>query len=47
MFLKRLQIVEDASALIMRCDSDESRRSWQNRLQAAIYRASVDYSCSY
>ncbi|XP_039123130.1 uncharacterized protein LOC120259563 isoform X5 [Dioscorea cayenensis subsp. rotundata] len=37
---KRLQIVEDASALIMRCDSDESRRSWQNRLQAAIYRAS-------
>ncbi|KAJ0970742.1 hypothetical protein J5N97_018701 [Dioscorea zingiberensis] len=34
------KIVEDAYALIIRCDSDESRRSWQSRLQAAIYRAS-------
>ncbi|XP_050223282.1 uncharacterized protein LOC126673249 [Mercurialis annua] len=32
--------VEDANALILRCDSDDLRRSWQSRLQGAIYRAS-------
>ncbi|XP_028077973.1 LOW QUALITY PROTEIN: uncharacterized protein LOC114279888 [Camellia sinensis] len=35
------KVVEDVNALILRYDSDESRRTWQNRLQGAIYRASV------
>lgn len=34
------KVVEDANALILRCDSDDSSRTWQSRLQAAIYRAS-------
>ncbi|GMQ04539.1 hypothetical protein CsSME_00049922 [Camellia sinensis var. sinensis] len=34
------KVVEDVNALILRYDSDESRRTWQNRLQGAIYRAS-------
>ncbi|MQL82370.1 hypothetical protein Taro_014851 [Colocasia esculenta] len=34
------KVVEDVNALILRCDTDESRRTWQNRLQGAIYRAS-------
>ncbi|XP_065619172.1 uncharacterized protein LOC112023786 [Quercus suber] len=34
------KVVEDVNALILRCDSDDSRKSWQNRLQGAIYRAS-------
>ncbi|XP_023553987.1 uncharacterized protein LOC111811402 [Cucurbita pepo subsp. pepo] len=36
-----IKVVEDASALILRCDSDVSRKIWQNRLQGAIYRASA------
>ncbi|KAL6985853.1 hypothetical protein U1Q18_019226 [Sarracenia purpurea var. burkii] len=35
------KVVEDVNALILRCESDDSRRSWQSRLQGAIYRASV------
>ncbi|XP_008465914.2 uncharacterized protein LOC103503494 isoform X1 [Cucumis melo] len=35
------KIVEDTSALILRFDSDDSRKVWQNRLQGAIYRASA------
>ncbi|CAK7336101.1 unnamed protein product [Dovyalis caffra] len=34
------KVVEDANALILRCDSDDSQRNWQSRLQGAIYRAS-------
>ncbi|CAN4127752.1 unnamed protein product [Withania somnifera] len=33
-------IVEDANALIMRCDSEDLRKTWQRHLQGAIYRAS-------
>ncbi|KAL0409292.1 UNVERIFIED_CONTAM: hypothetical protein Sradi_1863600 [Sesamum radiatum] len=35
-----LLVVEDANALILRCDSENSRRTWQSYLQGAIYRAS-------
>ncbi|XP_057487524.1 uncharacterized protein LOC130773593 isoform X2 [Actinidia eriantha] len=35
------KVVEDVNALILRCDSVDSWKTWQNRLQAAIYRASV------
>ncbi|KAL0326633.1 UNVERIFIED_CONTAM: hypothetical protein Sangu_1741300, partial [Sesamum angustifolium] len=35
-----LKVVEDANALILRCDSENSRRTWQSYLQGAIYRAS-------
>lgn len=34
------KVVEDANALIMRCDTDELMKVWQRRLQGAIYRAS-------
>ncbi|XP_037495569.1 uncharacterized protein LOC105636609 isoform X2 [Jatropha curcas] len=34
------KVIEDANALILLCDSDDSRRNWQSRLQGAIYRAS-------
>lgn len=34
------KVVEDINALILRCDSDDSRRTWQSLLQGAIYRAS-------
>ncbi|KAI6702353.1 hypothetical protein NL676_011489 [Syzygium grande] len=34
------KVVEDANALIMRCDTEELRKLWQRRLQGAIYRAS-------
>ncbi|GAB4857735.1 hypothetical protein Ancab_015642 [Ancistrocladus abbreviatus] len=34
------KVVEDANALILRCDSDDVRRIWQSRLQSAIYYAS-------
>ncbi|KAA8522113.1 hypothetical protein F0562_012573 [Nyssa sinensis] len=34
------KVVEDANALILRFDSDDSRKTWQSRLQGAIYRAS-------
>ncbi|KAE8055526.1 hypothetical protein FH972_012359 [Carpinus fangiana] len=34
------KVVEDANALILRCESDDSRKSWQSRLLGAIYRAS-------
>lgn len=34
------KVVEDVNALILRCDSDESRKMWQSRLQGAIYRTS-------
>ncbi|XP_058190168.1 uncharacterized protein LOC131307586 isoform X5 [Rhododendron vialii] len=35
------KVVEDGNALILRCDSEDSKKTWQNRLQGAIYRASV------
>uniref|UniRef100_A0A6N2K527 PH domain-containing protein n=1 Tax=Salix viminalis TaxID=40686 RepID=A0A6N2K527_SALVM len=35
------KVVEDANALILRCDSDDSQTNWQSRLQGAIYSASV------
>ncbi|GAV77402.1 PH domain-containing protein/DUF946 domain-containing protein/DUF1162 domain-containing protein/Chorein_N domain-containing protein, partial [Cephalotus follicularis] len=35
------KIVEDVNALILRCDSSDARKTWQSRLQGAIYRASV------
>ncbi|KAL8529518.1 hypothetical protein ACS0TY_006808 [Phlomoides rotata] len=34
------KVVEDASALILRCDSEDSKKIWQSYLQGAIYRAS-------
>ncbi|XP_071692229.1 uncharacterized protein [Rutidosis leptorrhynchoides] len=34
------KIVEDANALILHCESDESKTNWKRLLQAAIYRAS-------
>ncbi|XP_076943882.1 uncharacterized protein LOC143614277 [Bidens hawaiensis] len=34
------KIVEDANALILRCESDESRKNWKSLLQGAIYRSS-------
>ncbi|KAJ7011238.1 hypothetical protein NC653_001613 [Populus alba x Populus x berolinensis] len=34
------KVVEDVNALILRCDSDDSQRNWQSRLQGAIYSAS-------
>ncbi|KAL8101699.1 hypothetical protein AgCh_033550 [Apium graveolens] len=34
------KVVEDANALILRCESEESRKIWQSRLQGAVYRAS-------
>ncbi|XP_015084887.1 uncharacterized protein LOC107028368 [Solanum pennellii] len=33
-------IVEDANALILRCDSEDLKKTWQSHLQGAIYRAS-------
>ncbi|CAN1333900.1 Intermembrane lipid transfer protein VPS13 [Linum perenne] len=35
------KVVESMSAIIMRCESDDSLRDWQSRFQGAIYRASV------
>ncbi|GKU95670.1 hypothetical protein SLEP1_g9001 [Rubroshorea leprosula] len=35
------KVVEDVNALILGCDSDDSRKAWQSRLQGAIYHASV------
>lgn len=35
------KIVEDTNAVVLRCESDDFRRSWQSRLQGAIYRASA------
>nr|GFC78116.1 pleckstrin (PH) domain superfamily protein [Tanacetum cinerariifolium] len=34
------KVVEDANALILRCESDESRKNWRRLMQGAIYRAS-------
>ncbi|XP_057978559.1 uncharacterized protein LOC131164992 isoform X2 [Malania oleifera] len=34
------KVVEDVNALILRCDSDDSRRIWHSRLQGCVYRAS-------
>ncbi|KAL8266737.1 hypothetical protein R6Q59_004081 [Mikania micrantha] len=34
------KIVEDANALILRCESDESKKNWKSLLQGSIYRAS-------
>ncbi|XP_058084436.1 uncharacterized protein LOC131232245 isoform X2 [Magnolia sinica] len=36
-----IKVIELVNALILRCDNDDSRRTWQNRLQGAIYRASA------
>ncbi|KAM7253783.1 hypothetical protein ACFE04_031465 [Oxalis oulophora] len=35
------KIVEDVNALILRYDSDDARKTWQSRLQGAIYRTSA------
>ncbi|KAL8053513.1 hypothetical protein ABFS82_05G077000 [Erythranthe guttata] len=35
-----VKVVEDPNALILRCDSENSRTTWQTNLQGAIYRAS-------
>ncbi|KAG9142715.1 hypothetical protein Leryth_005471 [Lithospermum erythrorhizon] len=35
------KILEDSNALILRCETEDSRKTWQSSLQAAIYRASV------
>ncbi|XP_077244890.1 pleckstrin homology (PH) domain-containing protein [Tasmannia lanceolata] len=35
-----IKVVEHVNAFIFRCDTDDSRRTWQSRFQAAIYRAS-------
>ncbi|CAK8539544.1 unnamed protein product [Lathyrus sativus] len=34
------KVVEDANALILRCESEESMKTWHSRLQGAIYYAS-------
>ncbi|KAM5573225.1 hypothetical protein ABKV19_012985 [Rosa sericea] len=34
------KVVEDANALILLFDSDDSKKTWQSRLRGAIYRAS-------
>lgn len=34
------KVVEDVNALILRCDSDDSRKTWKRRLQGAKYSAS-------
>ncbi|XP_050141691.1 uncharacterized protein LOC126617690 [Malus sylvestris] len=34
------KVVEDANALILQCDSDDSKKTWQSRLQGAVYRSS-------
>ncbi|XP_052881690.1 uncharacterized protein LOC108482794 [Gossypium arboreum] len=33
-------VVEDANALILRCDNDDSRKAWHSRLQGVIYHTS-------
>ncbi|KAG9452487.1 hypothetical protein H6P81_005391 [Aristolochia fimbriata] len=38
--LANTKVVEHASAIILRCDSEESRKAWHSRLQGTIYRAS-------
>nr|DAD18267.1 TPA_asm: hypothetical protein HUJ06_019730 [Nelumbo nucifera] len=35
-----MKVVEDVNSLVLRCDSDDSRRTWQSCFQGAIYRAS-------
>ncbi|XP_073000916.1 uncharacterized protein [Typha latifolia] len=34
------KVLEDVNAVILLCDNDELRKTWHNRLQGAIYRAS-------
>ncbi|KAK7307747.1 hypothetical protein VNO77_41077 [Canavalia gladiata] len=34
------KVVEDANALIIRCESEDSKKTWHSRLQGAIYNAS-------
>ncbi|XP_043715720.1 uncharacterized protein LOC122664096 isoform X2 [Telopea speciosissima] len=34
------KVVEDINAIVLRFDSDDSRKTWQKRFQGAIYRAS-------
>ncbi|XP_047340944.1 uncharacterized protein LOC124944671 [Impatiens glandulifera] len=34
------KVIEDGNALILRCDSNDTKRTWLSRLQGAIYRAS-------
>ncbi|KAF6135499.1 hypothetical protein GIB67_015352 [Kingdonia uniflora] len=38
------KVVEDANSIILKFESDDLRRTWQNRVQGAIYRASVLYT---
>ncbi|XP_042486677.1 uncharacterized protein LOC122066914 [Macadamia integrifolia] len=38
------KVVEDVNALVLRFDSDESRKTWQRRFQGSIYRASGSVS---
>ncbi|KAL6579475.1 hypothetical protein OROMI_009691 [Orobanche minor] len=35
-----VKVVEDANSIILRCNSEALRRTWQSYLQSAIYRAS-------
>ncbi|XP_068305501.1 uncharacterized protein [Pyrus communis] len=35
-----IKVVEDANALILQCDSNDSKKTWQSRLQGAVYRSS-------
>ncbi|KAJ4951540.1 hypothetical protein NE237_028372 [Protea cynaroides] len=35
-----IKVVEDVNALVLRFDSDDSRKTWQRRIQGAIYHAS-------
>ncbi|TQD75366.1 hypothetical protein C1H46_039097 [Malus baccata] len=35
-----IKVVEDANALILQCDSDDSKKAWHSRLQGAVYRSS-------
>ncbi|KAF7828516.1 Vacuolar protein sorting-associated protein 13C [Senna tora] len=34
------KVVEDTNALILRCESEDLRRTWQSRIQGAIYHSS-------
>ncbi|KAK7309084.1 hypothetical protein RJT34_05549 [Clitoria ternatea] len=34
------KVVEDTNALIIRCESEDSKKTWQSRIQGAIYYAS-------
>lgn len=35
------KVVEDVNALVLRCDTEDSRKIWQSRLQGAVYRTLI------